>query len=521
VDATTGAPVARAEVSIVQGQEELRTTTGEDGRFVLPGLDAGKYPLYAVAPGYIREGLNQHGPYLTGIAVGPGLNSDGLTFPLHRQSVATGKVTDGFGDAVRQADVMLIHAQRHGSRSRPQVERTETTNDLGEFRFARLEPGRYWIAVQAQPWYAEARGFEVPVSEDGSGLPQHRRPAPDVDPLLDFVYPVTFYPGVTDDRAAGELDLLPGEKAQADIQLYAVPAVHIRLTNLPADAGTDPNVRAAQTVFGSLPVPLNVQSGVDSAGDFVVSGLLPGEITLLVGTEGDETSSWREITANVSSGDTVDATGSARISKLSGRVIFPAGENVPDQAFLTLQRGEARIAAVPLQKDGSFVIAEVQAGTYHVFVQLPAPEYYVAGISATGAEAVGREITIADAVDAQLTVALGRGTAQLTGVARLDGQPLSGVMILLLPDTPKFLEEDCRMDQSDSDGTFTLQSILPGNYLLLAIADGWEIDRSTRAALKPYLEKAQAVRVSATGLRNVEVAVQRKAGSGEGRERPN
>jgi len=56
VDAVTGVPVAHAEVSISVGTDETKTTAGEDGRFVFQGLEAAKYPLFATAQGYVREG---------------------------------------------------------------------------------------------------------------------------------------------------------------------------------------------------------------------------------------------------------------------------------------------------------------------------------------------------------------------------------------------------------------------------------------------------------------------------------
>jgi len=95
-------------------------------------------------------------------------------------------------------------------------------------------------------------------------------------------------------------------------------------------------------------------------------------------------------------------------------------------------------------------------------------------------------------------------------VAKLDGRPTAGVMVLLAPESGENLEGDLRLDQSDSDGTFALREILPGKYLLVAIEGGWDLDRSNWGVLKPYLEKGQTLQMEANDQKNVVVKVQRK-----------
>ena len=45
---------------------------------------------------------------------------------------------------------------------------------------------------------------------------------------------------------------------------------------------------------------------------------------------------------------------------------------------------------------------------------------------------------------------------------------------------PELHRDLFRRDQSDLDGTFTLQGIVPGRYTVLAIEGGWELDWSER-----------------------------------------
>ena len=66
------------------------------------------------------------------------------------------------------------------------------------------------------------------------------------------------------------------------------------------------------------------------------------------------------------------------------------------------------------------------------------------------------------------------------------------------------------MDQSDSDGTFSLGGILPGRYSLVAIEDAWGLEWTIGTVLKPYLINGQTLQISATDQKKVTVDVQHK-----------
>src|SRR5215472_13292419 len=221
VDSVTNVPVARAQVSVSLGNDVSTATAGEDGRFVFVGLQAGKYTLNASAQGYVREAYNQHGAFSIGIAVGDGQDSEHLVFRLHPQAIIYGQVMDDRGEAVRGAQVQLFASDLTRGRRTRFVRSQIQTNDLGEYRFAHLLPGKYDLAVQARPWYAETQLSTQKRQDDGLG--GSRRLSvfvsgadADRDPILDVVYPVTFYPGVTDERSSEELTLDAGEQVQAN-----------------------------------------------------------------------------------------------------------------------------------------------------------------------------------------------------------------------------------------------------------------------------------------------------------------
>jgi len=506
VDAVTNAPVPQAEVSIFFENEEIRINTGGNGQFRFEPLRAAKYQLYADAPGYIREGYNQHGSFFTGIAVGTGFDSEHLIFRLHPQAVIHGRVTDEHGDPVRSAAVRLFVGGNSEARGQGSIQTQTQTDDLGEYRFAHLPSGKYRIAVQTRPWYAQSGLNFQPQRGPQEGIvssfdARYHKP----DPLLDVVYPVTFFPGVTDQRAAADLPVPAGSTEEADIQLRAVPAVHLRLTNLPVDE-SGISIGASQT-FGSFQAGIPVVIGQITPEEYEVAGLPPGATTLQITRNGDQQQVPRTLNADISDNGTLDAA-AASSANLSGRVLVGPSITGLAQARLLLAGTENQTVSAMLHKDGTFSLAGLQTGTYNIFVDLSTGDQFVQSVSASGARVSGRQITIDRSGDVQLTITMGAGLAQVTGVARLDEKAVDGIMILAVPSSGENFEEDSRMDQSDSDGTFRLVNLIPGKYFLLAIRDGWDLDWHDPRVLKPYLERAQTMRLAPGESKSVTVEVQ-------------
>jgi len=516
VDAVTGAPIPRAEVSILVRSDELKMTTGADGRFRLQAPEAGTYPIFAEAHGYVRESLDQHGSYSTGVAVGNGLDSEHLVFRMHPQAVIYGRVTDDHGDAVRHANVQLFF--RSNARSvranLVQLRNQTQTDDLGEFRFPHLLPGKYLAAVQAQPWYAQT-GFKSQREPDQtfSGLRGANR---NVNPSLDVVYPLTFYPDVFDQRSATELDLAAGGQVEANIHVQAVPSVHVLLTNLPIDPDNPNsiNISATQKAFGSIDLGMSVALAQIAPGVYEVAGLPHGEITFTIGAGGFRQDPPRTFSVNIADGNTIDTAATAGpAANVSGRVILPPAAEHFERGELILVGEGNRVLNARIEKDGSFSFSSVQAGTYKPDAHIPPRLNYVQRISASGARVQGHEITLDGTHDAQLIITLASGVGQLAGLAQLDGKPKSGIMILLEPESAQNFDDDSRMDQSDSDGSFNLRDILPGKYFLMAIDGGWDLDWTDTAVLKSFHDRAQVLQIAPDDSLKVTLAVQQPSKS--------
>lgn len=510
VDAVTGAAVAGAELTAA-GDVELKATADKEGRFVFEGVEEGKYPLYATAPGYVTHGYNQHGSFFTGIAVGSGIDSENLVFKMHRQAVIYGRVTDERGDGVRQATVWLFSEGLQFGKQGVHMSTLMQTNDEGAYRFAHLLPGKYYVGVMGRPWYAEYGVKYQPktVGATTAGVSQAQESGS--DPLFDVVYPVTYFAGATDEEGAVPLMAKAGDAIEANVRLIAVPSVHLLLTNLEdvKRKAQSLNVSAMQRPFEAASVPLNVNAVEISPGVYEVGGLPPGEVRLTVNRGGDAEWDAHGIRVNATDGESVDGNARVATSIVSGTVIAADGSKAEMQGDVALRNGDEESASARLRKDGTFAFPAVEEGTYEVFVNTQGSGDYVAKVTGSGARITGKMVKIEGAGEARLTVTMGRGSGRVTGVVRMDGKPQAGVMVLLLPEqdnlTTSELEQSARMDQSDSDGTFALGGIVPGKYVLMAIEDGWDLEWKEPGALKKYREKGMKVTVEADEEKRVAV----------------
>ena len=74
-------------------------------------------------------------------------------------------------------------------------------------------------------------------------------------------------------------------------------------------------------------------------------------------------------------------------------------------------------------------------------------------------------------------------------------------MIVLVPMDPSANVDLFRRNQTDSDGSFTIKDIVPGDYTLIAIENGWTLEWNRVEAVDPYL--AHGIRVNVRASRAV------------------
>ena len=473
----------------------------DHGRFSITLPTAGAWNLRASARGYVSQAYEGHGAFASAVVLTADSPTIDVRFTISPEASIKGFVLDEAGDAVRDAQVAL-HLVPPPAPGGPQTAATARayaqTDDRGAYELTNLSPGSYRIAVQAHPWYAQ-------VAQQGG--------ASAVDPSLDFAYPLTWFPGTNDAATSETIVLHAGDTREADFHLVPIPSIHLKIVPPSLVAETvDGRQRQAFPMVEEIapgsngPRPIPITTSQDSHGQFDVGGLTPGLYQVRLATPGQERhATIVEVTAN--SVRTLDlGSPSSNIARIT---IHIDGSSDAAEEFGGRRGGGLSVSLVDtdtqrgtfssLGGEGGFAgrtesrnptadrIIEVPPGRYEVVLQ-GRPNIYLTGLSAKGAQASGRYVTVS-AGETTLTVHVASGRAHLSGIATLEGKPVVGAMALLVPIT---IEEPdsidfLRQDQTNTDGSFDIENVIPGRYILVAIDRGWQINWGDRSTLRRYL----------------------------------
>jgi len=140
---------------------------------------------------------------------------------------------------------------------------------------------------------------------------------------------------------------------------------------------------------------------------------------------------------------------------------------------------------------------EIPPGNYELLAGTPNNDYAVTAMVINGARSRGHSLAVTSGASLDATITLVGGQAVVQGVAKRDGKAAAGAMVVLVPKDPDAHAELFRRDQSDSDGTFSLATVIPGEYTVVAIEDGWDLDWSQPGVILRYMAKGRRVVVSA------------------------
>jgi hypothetical protein len=121
---------------------------------------------------------------------------------------------------------------------------------------------------------------------------------------------------------------------------------------------------------------------------------------------------------------------------------------------------------------------------------------YLDHITATNARVTGQTVEIPPSGPVTLALTLARGTSTMKGKVVQDGKGIGGAMVLLLRDDFSFAPSLIRRDQSDSDGTFSLQNIAPGHYTLLAIPTDENFEYARADVMQAYLPRGKKIEIA-------------------------
>jgi hypothetical protein len=487
VNAASGAPVRRASVAVLSEQDShtiAAVESDEEGHFSLDLLPAAKYQLTASKRGFRTAFYDEHQEFSSAVVTGPDQQTDKLTYGLVPGAILHGVITTEGGDPVESARVMLFQKSETGKPGGGLSQSgTVTTDDTGAYEFSDLAAGEYRLAVVAEPWYALHRL-------------QHNRAqnaaAADPATALDVAYPTTYFDSTTEEASATPLALTGGARVEADVTLHAVPALHIEVDTPRKQDGSITRAELRQTVFGNVIDAVRPGSlDASQSGTTEFNGVAPGHYELAQGDPPRVVE--MDATANLQVDPTLGVATTVR-----GTLRRAAGSALAEDCNLTLDPVDAIDRQSPIQSvclHGAFTFPSVPPGLWQLSVEDAGTQFSITSITEASHTRAGGLISVADR-PLSLIVSVVPGLTRVEGFARRDGKGVAGLMVVLVPHDLGATSALARRDQSDSDGSFTLRNVLPGQYTVVAIEDGWEIDWAEPAVIARYLPGGLAVTVS-------------------------
>jgi hypothetical protein len=185
-------------------------------------------------------------------------------------------------------------------------------------------------------------------------------------------------------------------------------------------------------------------------------------------------------------------------SRLPDDSTLPPGSGLPDDITLTLNPPDGAHRLGPLQATvvrGAFSFPLVPAGSWELWAESGGLQLPILSVSVGSRMVAGNRIRVQDRA-LSLVVRLSQGGPRIEGFVRKGSQGVAGVLVVLVPRNPALLRSQARRDQSDSDGSFSLRDVAPGQYTVVAIQDGWKLDWARPGALAGYLAHGVAVKVT-------------------------
>ncbi|HEX2917841.1 MAG TPA: carboxypeptidase-like regulatory domain-containing protein [Edaphobacter sp.] len=510
--ASSGQLPGRMGFGGIRPSRAIEADADDSGRFVVTLPSAGRWRLVASAIGYVAQAYDAHEEFSSSVVLTEADPKFALRFQLSPEAEITGTVVDEAGEAVREARVMLEHrgAASSGYEKEFRNKAVTQTDDRGLYDFTGLAPGDYRVKVDAKPWYSTSSQLRM-------GTPDQTQ-----EQNLDVTYPLTWFPGANDPMGAEVLSLKAADMRRADFQLTPIRAGHVTFA-APEMAGPGspglPSFPVVERVDagGAGMVSAIPNRGADGRMD--LGGLTPGVYRVRMAGPNQERET-RLIEVRAGDSRVIDASSAAaNVANITiedgGQVgLGPAGLELIDTAKGTkftsfaqdvfFRAGSGRVSD---GKRESPVTMQVPPGRYEV--RLRDRQAYLLGISASGADVAGRFVTVHEGA-ATLRLRTATGRASVHGIASEEGKPVQGAIVLLIPagldDQGNFTA--IVRDQTNTDGSFDLNDVVPGQYILVAVANGWQISWNDLATLQHYLTQGVPLELRPNARVNQDITAQ-------------
>jgi hypothetical protein len=162
----------------------------------------------------------------------------------------------------------------------------------------------------------------------------------------------------------------------------------------------------------------------------------------------------------------------------------------------------------PLGQDGTARFAAMAAGLYQVTLA-SSRELYIKSVTARNATMKDGKVELPESGAVQLEIVAGGDGGAVKGKVLAEGRPVQGAEVVLAPKKESENPEEFHGYVSDSDGSFDIKGVKPGEYVLFATRDR-ELNYADSTAIRTYLVAGKAVRVESHGALQVDVDLQKR-----------
>jgi 5-hydroxyisourate hydrolase-like protein (transthyretin family) len=498
LNSLTGEPIKNVQVLLhdMSGPGELPpgAITGADGKFKVTGLDSGRYRVQIVRPGF-TEAARRAGDSAFVLTLTAGQSLESLVYHLSPGAVIAGRVVDEDGDPVVGASVQVLRRRYVEGSSQLMALNAASSDDRGNYRIFNLPTGRYYVSASVTRNPFRVKGLSAATRD---------------------VYPMSFYPGVTDLTQASMIRLAEGEeRSGVDFRLAPVHAVRIRGRLVPA-----PTLPNAVNLFLSphdasrFAAPFTRRGArVDKKGAFDFQGVLPGSYVLVAFARlaGRQETARLPLEVGDTNLDGIELTLMPGVD-IAGHVRFDPGtapDSKPARMYVILrQPGSGLFVPIvnsEVEPEGSFLLKSVPEGEYRVTMPLVPSESYIQSVTYGGMDALTRPLTIGEGAAGPLEIVLSANCGQVEGTVTSDDKPAAGVTVVLIPK----LNLPDRIEQivTDQRGRFVLTGVAPGDYSAYAWDNIEEGEYQDPAFLAQFKDSAVKITVEPKGRQTVDLTL--------------
>jgi hypothetical protein len=385
--------------------------------------------------------------------------------------VITGRLTDERGAVVAGAVVQALKTtHRDGLRERTPVQ-SVVSNDLGEYRFFMLKPGRYYISMVPPTLIIQnvtSQSFSIPL----------------------------FYPGTVDVKAASVIDLHVGETIE-NANFWAIPIKNRRITGGVQGNGSDGVNVILSPANGTAKQTEVIKSGTPNP-SFQFSNIVPGSYTLVAYNVYGRAALLLDVRNADILGTRVTLGPGYRIPARVRIEGHPPGDDPALEKVFFNVRLDAPIPGLDAEvyspfADGRFIL-DVLKRDY--WIDLTRTEgYYIKSITLDGFDVLNRGLHVESSVDGPLEIVLDTHFGQVQGSAAVPN-----VTVVLAPDAARRSQRPLYKSMKTSTGAFLFDKVPPGDYKLFVWSEN-TIDNGgpwlDPEYLRQFEDRATSVRIQA------------------------